>query len=65
MTPPPGKRRNPARFFFFVGGFGFGCFVLFFFSLKCATLSVLLADLFISIFAIYIFRDKLAISATY
>lgn len=34
------------------------------FLIKCATISVLLADLFISIFAIYIFRDKIAISAT-
>lgn len=33
------------------------------FLIKCATISVLLADLFISIFAIYIFRDKIAISA--
>lgn len=36
-----------------------------FFLMKCAALGVLLADLFISIFAIYVFRDKLAISATY
>lgn len=33
--------------------------------IKCAAFSVLLADLFIPIFTIYVFRDKLAISETY